>query len=588
MAKPEELWRKIRYTISQNKITYLCTYTKDNIMKRTFLILTLAATLFSCKNDKGTATIISGSSGSGDNDSISQSYTALVEQFVVADTSITTGNAYSNLFIDSSALSKFITENTVNETDAKGMVNFYKNRNYQFAWFSQEGLTEQGRGFWSLYSYDEKRSADKGLKQRMDTLAEKDTLQIPTADSSFIKTEIALTKAFIQYARTNPDKIFANRLSINRFVPAKQQAAAEMADSILNESTDTANIARNPYALLKMQLRKYADAAKQGGWQPIILKGKVKKGSSSPIISTLKKRMLMTGDLSGADTSMVFNDTLETAVKSYQQRTGFAPTGIINDSLIKALNVSATDRMEQIMINMNRMLWLPANISDNHITVNIPSFSLSVYEANAIVFDMNVIAGKQGSNTMMFYGDLNQIVFSPYWNVPESIVKNELMPAIRKNSNYLKTKNMEIVGRGNDSIPKIRQLPGHGNSLGKVKFLFPNSYDIYFHDTEAKNLFNKKNRALSHGCIRMQDPTKMATYLLRNDASWSPAKINEAMNSTKEQYVKVSKPVPVIINYFTAWADENGMLNFRDDVYGKDKEVTQKMFKRKEAEIKVI
>lgn len=549
-------------------------------MKNTLLALTLAITLFSCKNDKGTSTIITGSSSSatGDNDTISRSYTALVEQVPVADTSITPATAYSDLFIDSSSLTEFIRKNSIPETDAKGMMNFYKNRNYQFAWFSQAGLTEQGRGFWSLYSYDDKRSANKILKQRMDTLAEKDTLQIVPGDSSFVKTEIALTKEFIQYARTNPDKIFANRLSINRFVPAKQQGAAEMADSILNEKADTANTATNPYALLKQQLRIYTDAAKTGGWQPISMKGKVKKGSSSPMIIAIKKRMMLTGDLAGADTSNVFNDTLETAIKSYQQRTGFAATGIINDSLVKALNVPATERMEQIMINMNRMLWLPANIPDNHIMVNIPSFSLAVYEANAKVFDMDVITGKQGTNTMMFYGDLNQIVFSPYWNIPESIVKNELMPAMKKNPNYLKTKNMEIVGRGNDSIPKMRQLPGPGNSLGQVKFLFPNSYDIYFHDTEAKNLFNKKNRALSHGCIRLKDPVKMATYLLRNDGSWTPEKINEAMNSTKEQYVKVSKPVPVIINYFTAWVDENGMLNFRDDVYGKDKEVRGKMF----------
>ena len=288
--------------------------------------------------------------------------------------------------------------------------------------------------------------------------------------------------------------------------------------------------------------------------------------------------MLLTGDLGGADTSAIFNDSLETAIKSYQQRNGFTPTGIINDSVIKALNVPVNDRIEQILANMNRMLWLPANIPDNHITVNIPEFMLRVYEGNTKVFDMNVITGKQGSNTMMFYGDLNQIVFSPYWNLPVSIVKNEIMPAMKKNPGYLKEKNMEIVGRGNDSIPKIRQLPGPGNSLGKVKFLFPNSYDIYFHDTNAKELFNKKNRALSHGCIRLQDPEKMAKYLLRYDASWTPEKINAAMNNTKEQYVKVSKPLPVIITYFTAWADENGMLNFRDDVYGKDKEVRGKMF----------
>jgi murein L,D-transpeptidase YcbB/YkuD len=151
------------------------------------------------------------------------------------------------------------------------------------------------------------------------------------------------------------------------------------------------------------------------------------------------------------------------------------------------------------------------------------------------------------------------------------------MPALKKDPNYLKKKNMEIVKQQGD-VPQIRQLPGNDNSLGKVKFLFPNSFDIYFHDTPAKGLFNQANRAYSHGCIRLEDAQKMAQYLLRNQSEWTPEKIQEAMNSNKEQYVKLQKPVPVVINYFTAWADENGQMHFRNDIYKHDEKTARRMF----------
>jgi murein L,D-transpeptidase YcbB/YkuD len=177
----------------------------------------------------------------------------------------------------------------------------------------------------------------------------------------------------------------------------------------------------------------------------------------------------------------------------------------------------------------------------------------------------------------MFNGDLNQVVFSPYWNVPPSIVKDEILPKMASNPDYLSSQNMEEVGT-EDGLPKIRQLPGEKNSLGRVKFLFPNSFNIYFHDTPAKSLFEKDKRAYSHGCIRLADPEKMANYLLRNNNEWTPEKINEAMYSDNEKFVRLKKPVPVLITYYTAWVDENGRLNFRDDVYAHDKTSVGKMF----------
>jgi L,D-transpeptidase YcbB len=190
---------------------------------------------------------------------------------------------------------------------------------------------------------------------------------------------------------------------------------------------------------------------------------------------------------------------------------------------------------------------------------------------------MNVVVGKEGHNTMMFNGDLNQIVFSPYWNVPPSIVKNEILPKLDANPGYLASQNMEQIGTEN-GLPKIRQLPGASNSLGRVKFLFPNSFNIYFHDTPAKSLFEKDKRAYSHGCIRLAEPEKLANYLLRNNPEWTPEKISEAMYSGNEKFVKLKKSVPVIITYYTAWVDDDGRLNFRDDVYAHDETALRKMF----------
>jgi murein L,D-transpeptidase YcbB/YkuD len=190
---------------------------------------------------------------------------------------------------------------------------------------------------------------------------------------------------------------------------------------------------------------------------------------------------------------------------------------------------------------------------------------------------MPVVVGKEGHNTTMFSDDLTTIVFSPYWNVPTSIVKKEIMPAMQRNPNYLSKNHMEIVSNGG-GIPVIRQVPGPHNSLGRVKFLFPNSFSIYFHDTPSKSLFERDKRAFSHGCIRLSDPVKMANYLLENAPEWTPQKIEDAMNSGKEKWVVLKHKVPVIITYYTAWVDENQLMNFRDDVYGNDAVFASKLF----------
>lgn len=537
----------------------------------------LLSRLIACDNLAGTL----GSTGS---DSAKSVTTAPIR-----DVSISNANSYSNLFLDSNSLENFIISQKINDSIATGLRNFYNVRNFQFAWFSSDGLTEQGRGFWSLYDYKNDHGdsikENKSLATKMDTLTEADTLLIAPGDSSFIQTELTLTKEFLKYASAL--KTQAGFPDPYHFVPAKKSDVLQLADSILNKQTDSkykqsdslTGGVKTPYGLLKDQLRTYYSISeKGGGWQPIPIGiRKFKKGSSSPVVAAIKKRLLLTGELAGGDTSQVYNDSLVAAIKTYKLRNGFDSSASLSDSLIMNMNIPVTQRIEQILINMNRMMWMPDITSQQLIEVNIPEFMLNVYEGTAKAFAIKVVVGKEGANTTMFSGDLNQIVFSPYWNIPSSIVEEEILPAMKKDANYLQKHHMEIVSK-KDSVPELRQVPGNDNPLGKVKFLFPNSYDIYFHDTPAKGLFEKSKRAFSHGCIRLQDARKLANYLLKDDASWNPEKIDQAMNSGKEQYVRVKKPVPVAITYFTAWVDEYGQLNFRDDIYKHDEKTREKLF----------
>lgn len=504
------------------------------------------------------------------------------------DYSITKENAYSDLFLDSVAMEKFIAEKKLPDSVSRRMRSFYNTRNYQFAWFSSEGLNEQTYAFWNLHDYvttynNDTSLKDKKLQKRMDALVAEENLSVGGSDKSFLNTELTLTQHFIQYTMSNFEKGYLKRKEAERFIPYVRQDALYLADSLLNKKHKDNKYFEDihpAYRALKEQLARYYQVTKAGGW-PLITSTKktLKKGMSAPEIVLIKKRLQVVGDLPGKDTTPVFNDTLEYAVQRFQQRFGYTPTGTVNATLIKDMNVPAEKRLQQILMNMGRMRWMPAEPTTQLIVVNIPEFVLHVYEGKNKAFDMNVVVGKEGHNTMMFTGDLNQIVFSPYWNVPPSIVEKEILPKLASNPGYLESQNMEEVGT-EDGMPKIRQRPGPDNSLGRVKFLFPNSFNIYFHDTNAKGLFEKDKRAYSHGCIRLEEPEKMARYLLRNNPEWTSERIEEAMDAGNEKYVKLNKPVPVVITYYTAWVDDNGLLNFRDDIYDHDKKLSDRMFTR--------
>ncbi len=503
-----------------------------------------------------------------------------VEKISKRDESITAANAYNNLFIDTTEVSNFINKDSADADVSDRIRSFYNQRNYEFAWFASDGLTEQARSFWNLVSYQKDTSlSNKNLTKQMKEFIAEDSFAVTANDKNIVKTELLLTEYFMKSMLKNYDKGTFKRKDLESIIPKTKGVAMVLADSFTAKKNTNASYeaANQSYKQLKDQLGKYAAIVKKGGWPTIVADKKTYKiKDSATVITAIKKRLSVTGELAVGDTNTLFNEALLAAVKTYQTSVGITSNGIITDKLITQLNITAQKRLEQLLINLDRMRWLPEAETGNLIICNIPEFRIHVYDGAKEAFEMNVVVGKEGHSTVIFTGNLNEVVFAPYWNVPSSIVKKEILPKMAKDKNYLERENMEIVSGGN--IPDIRQKPGGKNALGKVKFLFPNDFDIYFHDTPSKSLFQQDNRAASHGCIRLQDPTKMANYLLRDNENWPADKIAKAMNASTEKHVELKKSVPVLITYYTAWVDENGLLNFRDDIYSHDEAVAIKMF----------
>jgi murein L,D-transpeptidase YcbB/YkuD len=414
------------------------------------------------------------------------------------------------------------------------------------------------------------------LQQLSDSITtDSTTYKISNGDR--LKTELALTEGFFRYA----SKAYQGDTSINTkdlgwFIPRKKINIVRYLDSIISKNDkNLANYepVNRQYNLLKGYLAKYYEIEKQGIWDSVITKTtSFKPGDESSAIAKIKRRLAATGDMKENDTTVVFTTALSGAVKNFQHRYGLKEDGIINKTFLAELNTPIGKRIQQMLINMERIRWVPADPPPDYLLVNIPAYKLYVYEKGDLAWNMNVVVGAVAHNTVIFNGDMKYVVFSPYWNVPPDILKKEVLPGIKKNKNYLASHNMEWNNGA------VRQKPGPKNSLGLVKFLFPNSYNIYLHDTPAKSLFGETNRAFSHGCIRLSEPKKLAEYLLRNEPIWTTDKITKAMNSGKEQFVTLKKPMPVFIGYFTSWVDRDGKLNFRNDIYGHDKKMAAQLF----------
>ncbi len=515
-------------------------------------------------------------------------------KITLRNVSINPFNSFSDVFVDSSTLEQFIVSEDLDSTTADQFRSFYNSRNYQYAWFSKKGLNEPGLAFWNLLTGHIQHSRDSALFDRdlahqLQFFIDGDEIRKKNK-AALDQTELKLTKQFFIYASVAYEGTIDPE-ELEWFIPRKKIDALALLDSLVKTNGERVNEwepVNEQYQALKTQLIRFNNIARSGGWPEIKLNKKsLKAGDSSETVLTLKRRLYVGGDLKEFDSSAKFNEPLVTAVKRAQKRFGFHEDGVVDKALATALNVPVKDRIEQILINMERMRWLPKEQPAHRIVANIPEFKVHIYENNQQALEMNIVVGKQGYNTVIFNDSLKYIVFSPYWNVPASIVQEEILPAMNRNPDYLNGQNMEQTGT-RDGVPVIRQKPGGGNALGRVKFLFPNNHNIYFHDTPQKSLFNREKRAFSHGCMRLADAERFAQYLLKDDADWSPEKIRRAMFAGEEKWVSLDKKIPVYIFYFTAWVDQSGLLNFREDIYNHDKNMAEMLFFRQTPDSTVV
>jgi len=495
------------------------------------------------------------------------------DTLIARNTGIDSAHAYSDLFLDTAELDQFISLQHLNDTLALELHNFYNARNYQFAWFHQDGLSEQALAFSSLYQYSKDSSTGrKWLDRELDALQANDTSgeKLNAIDPTLQRTELLMTWRFMNFLNDRyPDK--KQRLAAYlQLIPVQRRDPIEMARATIAQ--DGSGITGPGYQALVQQLRQLLDRQEKGGWERLPKARKnYRPGDKAPFIVTIKKRLQL------PDTSNLFDKDLEVAVKSLQHQYGLTPDGHIGPEVIKALNIPVEARVKQILVNLERMRWQPADADRQILIVNIPDFELQILDGGHPALAMNVVVGKEGHSTVLFSGKLNRIIFNPYWNIPPSIVRKEVLPAMDKDKNYLDEHDMEITGTDN-GLPVIRQRPGEKNELGRVKFLFPNSFNIYLHDSPHKDLFNRTRRAYSHGCIRVADARGLAAWLLRDNTDWSKEKIDETIAGGNEKGVALKDPIPVLILYYTAWVNDDNQLQFREDIYGHDSAVARHLF----------
>lgn len=348
------------------------------------------------------------------------------------------------------------------------------------------------------------------------------------------------------------------------------------------------------YDRLRHALSQLRAVEKRGGWGTVPEVKKLSPGDRDSAVVPALRHRLTPGAPAPADPA-VYDQPLAGAVRAFQDRHGLNDDGVLGPGTIKALNVPVAERIDQIILNMERWRWIPKKLGDRYVFVNIPAFKLHLVDAGKEVFEMRVIVGKQLKATPVFSDKMKYIVLAPYWNVPASIVAEEIKPAMLRNPGFLESQHMEVVNSKKQEVPAssidwasvteenwtkyvLRQRPGNENPLGPMKFIFPNENDVYLHGTPNAWLFNKEQRGFSHGCVRIEDPLKMATYLLRDQPEWTPEKIQQTVAAGEETWVILKQEIPVYLVYFTAWVDEDGTIHFRDDIYGHDQALEKAYF----------
>jgi murein L,D-transpeptidase YcbB/YkuD len=482
----------------------------------------------------------------------------------------------------------------------------YKLTNHQLLWLDNENTEKNIADVLDLLT----NAAVHGLNSKnydAETLRQKLPLTLKLKSDAYRELALydtALSISLLRflhdlhYGRVNPQGINFNlKLREKKLIDLPSLIKNSLAQDTLATLPLSVEPKLKQYQKLKLALANYRQLAANAALFNLDVKKTLHPGETHPQIAELSRFLSIIGDLPedktvSAKKSSLYAGAIVTGVKKFQKRHGLTADGNIGTSSVAALNVPLNERATQIQLAMERLRWLPELSAGASIIVNIPAFQLWAFDAidqdGADIINMRVVVGNAlKTQTPVLMAEMHFIDFMPYWNVPYSIIKNEILPKLIQNSNYLEKENMELVSvfrdgekptafnQGTMNLLKegklrIRQRPGGKNALGRVKFIFPNKDDVYMHDTPANALFSKSRRDFSHGCVRVANPQKLAEFALKNQDAWNAETIQLAMNTPKTQRVILKKPIPVLFFYITAFFDQDGNLEFYPDIYGHD------------------
>jgi len=480
---------------------------------------------------------------------------------------------------------------------------FYAGRGFRPAWSDDYGLSPDMEDFLEVTraAYREGLNPqDYHLNKIEAVLSDLYASQIGLGPYDAVKLadlDLILTQAFFLYTSHLVDGRVDHRKIYPDWVVNERSADLP---AVLNEALESKGMQKTladlappypNYGRLREKLITYRAIAENGGWPQIPDGPKLIKGSRGESVAILRQRLIASGDLASTTQEKpdIFDHDLEMAVRKFQKRHGLKDDGGVGKSTLKVINVPLETRIRQIALNMDRLRWLSDDMGRNYIFVNIADFSLEVMENEQPVMAMRIIAGKDEQRSCVLSAKMTYLELNPFWRVPDSIATKEILPQIKKEPGYLAQKTIKVFKDWNDNAKEIdpmlvnwsrvrasnlgykfRQEPGPLNPLGRIKFIFPNECEIYLHDTPARHLFGRARRDFSHGCIRVEKPIELATYLLRNKETWIQKKILAEIKKGKRQVVMLPEPVNVHIFYGTVWVDREGVLQFRNDIYHAD------------------
>jgi murein L,D-transpeptidase YcbB/YkuD len=480
---------------------------------------------------------------------------------------------------------------------------FYIRRLYRPAWIDKRGPTRLVDDLVSALC-----QADlEGLRPEDYHLAAIETLlavvraDVPSGgvivSDRWAELDLLLTDAFLVYGshllagRVNPETLQPEWVANRRDANFAAVLEAALASGDVAGTLATFEPPQRGFRQLREALVYHRAVATRGGWPTIPNGPTLERGNHGSPVAALRERLRLGGDLGAVEweDAELFDEALEHAVNRFQRRHGLKADGRVGAATRAELNVSAERRVEQLELNLERWRWLPQDLGRRHIIVNIAAFELEVVEDEAVVLTMRVVVGLPYHHTPVFSDTMRYLVLNPYWQVPRDIAVQDLLPRVKRDPSYLAQQKLRLF-RGwdpearevdpatvnwsaitPDEFPfRLRQDPGPINALGHIKFMFPNKFNVYLHDTPARPLFEETRRDFSHGCIRIQQPIELAVYLLRQDPRWDRGELLRALDEAVDRTVPLPEPIPIHMLYWTAWADEDHTIQFRRDIYDQD------------------